>query len=363
MNTYLLAERTFGSYGARILINLVVSGIPVFAWYGIETWLAAAAIAVLTGWDIGGQGTLDLPTKIFTIITGIVMAIPPILGITSIAYIDYVAIPIMVALVIYGLYLGITAGVTGLLEYVPPTYSSATVLANFMIALNVVIGLIIVGATIGADTARWIRPSKRDVIMACLLGFFATAVFMETIGTFFAVTAVKAGLDPSLSWNMVLVLKQLGVAAGPLWPLLVGAWLLQFATKMLNAYSGGPALTVTVERASLRPWLTLAGALIGSIVAVLGIVWYWIPYLTTLANWVSPVAAILLTEYYLIRRMRKEISEKTSKVRIESLVGWFFGGFSAYLLSSYTPYFVPSIIGMAIASAIHAIGAKLSKRF
>lgn len=363
MTTYLLAERAFGSYGARILINLVVAGIPAFAWYGIETWLAAAAIAVLAGWDIGGPGRLmDLPTALFTMISGIVMAIPPILGITSIAYIDYVAVPVMAGLVVYGLYLGITAGVSGLLEYTPPSYTPENAIINFMIALNVVIGLIIVGATIGADTARWIKPVKRNVIVACLLGFFATAVAMEIIGTFFAVAAVKAGLDPSLAWNIVLVLKQLGVATGPLWPLLIGAWLLQFTTNIVNAYSGGLALTASIGRASLRPWLTLAGAIIGSIVAVLGIVWFWIPYLTSLANWISPVAAILLTEYYLIRKLEIKGEETVPRIRIEGLIGWFIGGLVAYILTNYAPYFVPAIIGMIISAIIHLAGGTMKRK-
>ena len=122
---------------------------------------------------------MDLPTAIFTIISGILMAVPPVLGITSIALIDYVSIPIMIILVAYGLYLGISVGITGgLFTYSPPGVTPETLLPNFMIAMNVVIGLIIVGATIGSDTARWIKPNKKEVILACVLGFLFTAIFM-----------------------------------------------------------------------------------------------------------------------------------------------------------------------------------------
>lgn len=368
LTTYLIAKSAFGEYGSRVLINLVASGIPAFAWYGIETWLAAAAIGVLMGWDIGGPGRLmDLNTAIFTMVAGVLMAIPPILGITSIAWIDYVSIPIMVALVAYGIYLGASVGISGeLFSYVPSNYNPELFLVNFMVALNVVIGLIIVGATIGADTARWIKPIRRDVVIACLLGFLLTAIFMEIVGTFFAVAAVKAGLDPSLSWNIVLVLKQLGVATGPLWPLLALAFLLQFTTNMLNAYSGGLAWTASIGRPSWRPWLTLGGAIIGSIIAVIGIVWYWVPYLTMLANWVGPIAAILLTEFYIISKSNEaaviERVSKSPKVIVEGVIAWLIGGLVSFYLSNTYPYFVPSIVGMALASLIYYIISKLRGR-
>jgi cytosine permease len=364
LNTYMIAKSAFGDYGSRILINIASSGIPAFAWYGIETWLAAAAISVLLGWDIGGPGRLmDLPTAIFTIISGILMAIPPVFGITSIALIDYISIPIMIMLVAYGLYLGISVGITGgLFTYSPPGATPETLLPNFMIAMNVVIGLIIVGATIGSDTARWIRPNKKEVVLACVLGFLATAIFMEIIGTFFAVAAIKAGLDPSLSWNIVLVLKSLGVATGPLWPLLVMAFLLQFTTNMINAYSGGLAWTVSVGKPQLRAWFTMGGAIVGSIIAVIGIVWYWVPYLNILANWVGPIASILLVEFYLIRKAPTTvITDKIPKIRIEGIIGWFLGGLTSYYLSTYAPYFIPTLIGMIVAGLIHIIGHIIRK--
>lgn len=367
LTTYMIARSAFGEYGSRVLINLVASGIPSFAWYGIETWLAAAAIGVVAGWDIGGPGRLmDINTAIFTIVAGILMAVPPILGITSMAIIDYISVPIMVILTVYGLYLGITTGIAGeLFSYTPPNYSPEMFLVNFMISMNIVIGLIIVGATIGADTARWIKPERRSVLLACFLGFFLTAIFMEIIGTFFAVAAVKAGLDPSVSWNIVLVLKQLGVATGPLWPLLALAFLLQFTTNIVNAYSGGLAWTASIGRASLRPWLTLAGAIVGSIIAVIGIVWYWVPYLTMLANWVGPVAAILLTEFYLVSRASESIVDKItkpSKVNITGVVAWLIGGLVSYYLSTYAPYAVPSLVGMMAAALIYYVGARVSGR-
>ncbi|NPA04871.1 MAG: hypothetical protein GXO09_02085 [Crenarchaeota archaeon] len=360
LNTYVLAEHAFGRYGARVLINLVASGIPSFAWYGIETWLAAAAIAVVLGWNVGGPGRLmDLPTAVFTMASGIIMAIPPILGIVSMALIDFVAIPVMALLTAYGLYLGIQLGIAGeLFRYVPPGFTPAKLLPDFMIALNAVIGLVIVGATIAADTARWIKPEKRGVILAGLLGFFSVAVFMEIVGMFFAIAAVKAGLNASLAWNIILVLKQLGVATGPLWPLLVLVYVLQFTTNMLNAYSGGLALTATVGKPKLRPWLTLAGAIVGSLVAVLGIVWYWIPFLTTLANWIAPIAAVLLVEFYLISKGR--LTERPA-IRPEAIIAWFLGGLTSYLLTVHAPYFVPCLAGMAVAAAIHYIARRLRR--
>jgi purine-cytosine permease-like protein len=139
LTTYMLAERAFGRYGARILINFVASGIPAFAWYGFETWLAAAAIGVIAGWDIGGPDHLmDWRTAAFTMITGIIMAIPPMMGLTSVALIDFVSIPIMVALTGYGLYLGYKLGAAGALLSYNPGVSPEMMAKNMMLAIHIV---------------------------------------------------------------------------------------------------------------------------------------------------------------------------------------------------------------------------------
>lgn len=215
LSTYLIAERAFGRYGARFLINFVASAIPSFAWYGFETWLAAAAIAVVFGWDIGGPNHLmDWKTATFTMIAGIIMAIPPMRGVTSLAIIDYLSIPIMAIITLFGLYLGYELGAAGALMSYNPGIAPEQITRNLMIAIHIVVGLIIVGATIAADTARWINPDKKKVFLAGLLGFFSVAVFMEIVGGVFAVAAVKAGLSPDVAWNIVLVLKQLGASYG-----------------------------------------------------------------------------------------------------------------------------------------------------
>jgi cytosine permease len=352
LSTYMLAERAFGRYGARILINFVASGIPSFAWYGFETWLAAAAIGVVAGWDIGGPDHLmDWRTAAFTMISGIIMALPPMMGLTSVALIDFVSIPIMVALTGYGLYLGYKLGAAGALLSYNPGVPPEMMAKNMMIAIHIVVGLIIVGATIASDTARWIKPVKRSVLLAGFLGFFSVALFMEIVGSFYAVAAVKAGLSPDLAWNIVLVLKQLGATTSFLWIFLLLAFILQFTTNMLNAYSGGLALTATFGKSTWRPWLTLAGAVFGSVIAVLGVIWKWIPYLSMLANWVAPVAAVLLSEFYIVKRGFTESG--VTKVRWEALISWLIGGFVSYYLSVHKPFIVPSIMGIAVAATLH----------
>ncbi len=354
LSTYLLAEKAFGKFGSRFLINFVASGIPSFAWYGFETWLAAAAIGVLFGWDIGGPDHLmDWRTAAFTLIVGIIMAIPPMRGMTSVALVDFISLPIMALLTIYGLYLGYELGAAGkLLSYSPPI-PEGQLLNNFMIAIHVTIGLIIVGATIAPDTARWIKPVKKNVFLAGLLGFFTVAFFMEIVGAFYAIAAVQAGLDSGLAWNIVLVLKQLGATTKYLFIFLILAFFLQFTTNMANAYSGGLALTATFNKPSWRPWFTLAGAIAGSLIAVAGVIWHWIPYLSTLANWIAPVAAILLAEFYLVRRGFEQ--RESPNIRYESIIAWFLGGLVSYYLVQHKPYIVPSLMGMAVAILVYLV--------
>jgi cytosine permease len=364
VSTYLIAEQAVGKWGARAIVNWVLSGIPATCWFGVETWLAGAAIAALLGWDIGGPGRLmDPPSATFTMISGIVHAIPPVLGITSIAIVDYISIPAMAALTIYGAYLAVAAVGLGMFtQYVPPAYTPQVALINIMATINLVIGLIACGATIAPDTARWIRPKKKEVFLASLLGFFLVAVFMEIIGMFYGLASIKAGLSPDLAWNIVLVLVKLGVAASYLWPLLALAWILQFTTNMINAYAAGLAITASIGKSKYRPHITMAAAIFGSILAVLGIVWYWIDFLNALANWILPAAGVIIGEFYVIRKGVVEI-KPPKKIEISGFIGWLIGGLVAFsLTAARLTYFVPSVIGFFLAMAIHVAWKYLTKK-
>ena len=101
-------------------------------------------------------------------------------------------------------------------------------------------------------------------------------------------------------------------------------------------------------------------AIVGSALAIFGIVWYWIDFLNALANWILPLAAILIAELYIVRKAEVRI-EPPKNIRVEGVIAWLVGGAVSYLLTSYAPYFVPSLTGFFTAMVIYLLGRYLTR--
>jgi len=349
LNTYMLGTAAFGYRGSDIATALIITAIPSIAWYGVEVWLASAAWAIVFGWNPGGPNTpMDLPAVVATVLMGILFAIPPIIGITSVTWVNYVSVPVMLALLGYGIYLGLTrVGFDKVVSY-GPSLSGVALALNVFMAINATIGLIAEGSSFAADVSRWVKPSKKGIALAGLLGLVGMAILFGVVGMFYAVAGVQAGLDPSLSWNLILVLDKLGVAKSALWPLLLLTVLLQWTTCMTAVYTAELALTKIFGRG--RALWGLFTAVVGTILTILGIVWQWIPFLNALATWIPPATAVVVAEYYIVSR-GKYVGSKGA-IHWPGFLAWLVGGLVAYLLNAY-PYFVPALVGYGVAMAIY----------
>lgn len=354
LNTYLLGFWPFGRYGTIISTVLVASVIMSIGWYGIEAWLGAASIGILAGWEIGGPGKpMDINTALTLTLIAMLSAIPAYIGLVASSVFDFIVIPIILALTGYALNLAFGVGIIGeTLRYTPPGWKPELLAPNLAVAMNLLIGASIGGAALGADVGRWIRPTKKGSFLAAFSVYLA-AVVMSILGPIFAVAAIKAGLDPSLAWNIVLVFKALGLPYSSLWPLLILVTLLQVTTCLTAAYYSGLALTVAFNKPRLRGAFVLLSAAIGSALGVWGIVWYWIPFLNLLANWVPPAAAIILMHHFVVERYVSFTS--IPKVNWAGLLSWLVGGLIAHIIANYAPFLAPAIIGMIAASGLYGI--------
>jgi len=294
---------------------------------------------------------MDIPSMLATLILGILFAVPPMLGITSIALVNYISIPVMLLLLGYGVYLGATRiGISEVINYNPLSIQSTSImLTNLFMAINVAIGLIAEGSSFAADVSRWVKPSRKGIAIAGLLGLVTMAVLFGIVGMFYAVAGVKAGLDPSLAWNLILVLDKLGVTRSALWPLLIFTFLLQWTTCMTAVYTAELAFTKIFGKG--RMWWGLFTAIVGSILTIIGIIWYWIPFLNILAIWIAPATAVIIAEYYIVSR-GKYVGSK-GIFHWPGLLAWLLGGAVAYITTYIKPFFIPSLLGYATAIAIY----------
>lgn len=329
LNTYVISKSVFGNIGGKWIISAILA-ITSFGWFGIQAGVAGLSVQKIFP---------QLNLMITTIVLGLLMMIFAILGFSAMAKFNYIAVPPLVLLMIWGLYRSIsTYGLEPIVNYVPQDTIS------LIEGINMVVGLIIVGAIISPDQLRFTRNLK-DVFMIGLIGFALISVFQQI-----AAGVLAMG---SPSWDITEVLANLGFGNIAFVILLLAAW----STNVSNAYSGGLALKTIFPNAK-RELLTLIAGLVGTIVAASGIIFRFNSFLSILSMAVSPLAGIIWVDYYLLNKQKLLNREGVNFI---ALTVWLVGSIGAYYTTQLN-IGIPPINGIIISGILYYGLKKLIKK-
>ena len=103
-------------------------------WWALQTAVAGNAISAMVGIDYTTQ---KVPWAIITIICGIIFAIPSILGYTSMAWTDYIAVPGGLIILIWAFVLAVKdMGWSGIMAWNPSQTISWTEATSMILGLN-----------------------------------------------------------------------------------------------------------------------------------------------------------------------------------------------------------------------------------
>jgi nucleobase:cation symporter-1, NCS1 family len=144
--------------------------------------------------------------------------------------------------------------------------------------------------------------SSRAVFWSSALGMYIPTVWLAALGACLA--SAGSGSDPS-----ALVVSTFGVMAVPVLLLLVHG---PIATNILNLYSCSlAALTIGVRAARWK--ITLIAGLVASVVLAVFVeadsfAHAFDHWMVSILVWISPWAAIVLVDYFVIRRGRLDIA-------------------------------------------------------
>ena len=142
-----------------------------------------------------------------------------------------------------------------------------------------------------ADYTRFAR-SKRDGLAGSFLGYFAGSSWMYIVGLGSAITF--ANPDP----GAMMLAANLGFTA-------LGIVILStVTTTFLDAYSAGVTFTNIFSKLSERK-AALAMGIIGTLIAVVVSIEQYENFLYAIGSVFAPMFAILLTDYFIIRKNRK----------------------------------------------------------
>lgn len=326
-----LAALSFGKQQSRIIVGLVILMLTL-GWWAIQTTVAADALAALLG--INKEQNLFLYI-LSTAVIGFLFAIPSILGYASIKWVDYVAIPAGLLLVTVALYLSVdTMGWEKIASWNPE--GSMT----FVQAINLVIGVNVAQWLIAPDYTRYAKPKWRDNILIPL-GIIIIGFPLFLVGGIMSMGTGNA--------DIVQVMQELGF---PAWGFIV-LWVATWTSQLVSNYTGGLVLCnmFNLNDDKSRKIMTMLFAVVGILLAVIGIMDQFVNFLYALAVVIPVITGVIMGHYFFINK--SVFSTKQSwnwLATISIVVGIVVGYVTQYLY----PIGIPAVQSL-IASGLFYI--------
>jgi cytosine permease len=325
LNTALMSRFTFGEVGSKL--SDIILGFTQIGWYAWGTATMAILLVKLTG----------LPESLTTplmVVFGFGFCITAFIGYRGLEWLSRIAVPAMIILVAVSMTIATSdaGGLTGLLAITPT--DNMTVAA----AITLVFGTFVSGGTQATNWTRFAKSGK-TAVFATLLAFFLGNGLMTLIGAFGALVYQQA--------DIVDIMVAQGLATLGILMLFLNLWTTQDNTVYNFAIAG-----CNLVRTRRRKLVTIAGAAIGTVLAVMGMYEWLIPFLILLGTFIPPIGGVIMASYFVgYKRQYPALAEVT-------LPAFNLTGLAAYAIGSaaaYTSPWIAPIVGVVVAALSYSV--------
>lgn len=293
LSTYSIIRFCFGRAGSHI-VNLTLA-VTLLGWYGVTVALFGRALSQAVE---DASGVLLQP-YVLTIAGGALMVATTIYGFRAIDRLSRIAVPLLAALLLYGVWAVLEGASLAELSSAPPRPREG--IASISAAISIVIGSFFVGVTLVPDLARFAH-GPRDAISGSFLSY----------GMGFPLVLLLAGLPVLVSAEADLLSSMTNLGLGI--PALIVVVFATWTTNINNLYSASLGIARILPK--VRDWLiTLVSGVIGTLLALAGIMDHFVDFLILLGIIVPPIAGIYLAEYFLIRPTRISVDQLEAVAR------------------------------------------------
>lgn len=355
----ILAEWPLGRQGARFIISTLIA-IACIGWFGIQSATCGSAFANMLCSMLGWMSPDRTMVAVCSIIWGVVMLVTACAGFKGLKWLNYIAVPLLVAVCLYGLIAGMDAnsGAEALAAYVPQQSQ------GLVFGISMTVASFALGGVISADYCRFAK-SRNDVVKSSIVGVIPAGLFMLLVG---AIMSIVTG-----QYDIAEILAALGVPVIGLIALVLATW----TTNVTNAYSGGLALSNLLGFGENRFTVTTAVAGgIGTLLAALGLLDVFQGFLSLMSALIPPLAGVLIADYWIIRRGGK-IKKGRSQGFVASgviafvvgalvacVTGGTFASFPALVNVAWlnVPFFVGPVNGIIVSMVLYIVLTKLMKK-
>jgi len=278
LSSTFLARQSFGVLQSRVVVGPLRAFLSM-GWWAVQTAVAGNAISAMLGIDYETQRLL---WGLITTSAGILFAIPSVLGYESMKWTDYFAVPLGLLLIGTGIYYAIEQeGLAGLGAWDPEGSLS------LVEGVSIVIGVNVSQWVIASDYTRYSRPRVADQLKIPI------GIVGVGLPLFFAGAVMSVGIG---SADIVLVMRELNI---PVWGFLI-LWFATWTSQLVNNYTMGLALANAFGASTNRGRmiLTAAGAGVGIVLALSGIVDYFLDFLMTSALINTAIAGVMFADFF-----------------------------------------------------------------
>ncbi len=284
---YVVGSSTFGTMGGYVMPGLLM-GLLQIGWFAVATFVASDFI-------LRGIGMNSAPGSPAFIITGLLWGLTlSFVGAKGIQYVAKIAtylnfIPLLMLIVV----LFQTVGTVG--NYQVPAGQENSFLA-FTSMIAIVIGFFATAGAAGADFGTNSRDEK-DVKLGGMVGVMLAAIVAA--GLPLISVAGAHGANPSLGWDYADVIQAIGGPIGSVMFLLFA--IASVPPTCFCAFIAGNSFNTMIPSVP-RVASTMAGAVVGIILAVTGVAANLISFFTIVGASFGPIVGAMAADWILSGR-------------------------------------------------------------
>ena len=351
-----MASGALGEKGARYIISILLA-IACVGWFGIQSATCGSAFANMLANMMGTEATPAMVT-VCSLIWGVIMLATACAGFKGLKWLNYIAVPLLVIVCLYGLIAGIVKndGGAAIASYAPEASQ------GMVFGISMVVASFALGGVISADYCRFAK-SRGDVVKSSIVGVIPAGLFMLLTG---ALMSIVTG-----EYDISAILASLGVPFIGLVALVLATW----TTNVTNAYSGGLALSnlLGFDESKFKITTGIAGG-IGTLLAAFGLLNAFQGFLSLMSGLIPPLAGVLIAAYWIVGKGKKENFKMRPGFSAPGVISFLVGavlacitggtfanfpGLVAALPFLNTPFFVGPVNGIIVSLVLYVLLSKI----
>ncbi|MGD6894520.1 cytosine permease [Bacillus infantis] len=320
LSTHLLTRYAFGEKGSYLSSFLLAA--TQVGWFGVGVAMFALPVQKVTGLD----------AYLLIAIAGILMTATAFFGMKALAILSFIAVPLITILGSFSVFKATetVGGLDGLMQYQP---AEAIGLAA---ALTICVGSFISAGTLTPDFARFAN-TKRSAVITTVIAFFIGNSLMFIFGAIGAIATGQSDIS-EVMFIQKLILPAILVLGLNIW-----------TTNDNALYASGLGFSSITKISKSK--VVIFNGIIGTILAM----WLYnnfVGWLTILGAALPPVGAIILADYFIIKRGKyKKFEQMRFKaVNWPAMIAWGAGVAAANFIPGIPP--VNALLGAAITFVV-----------